>query len=209
MAFIRYEVPVSKAEERMASRTLLQFRRSPVFRQVLGAFAEELQALLDAERDVMQLRQPADATGPELDVLGRLVGQFRDLVDFDFFAWFTPDVPFQGADQAPVWVVNAPLGESFQVGDVDYKGLVEGKVLRNHTGHGSVPEVQEAAFRMFGVHVSFELVAPMTLKMYVAAQTSENVLRYLARVVDLPEADRVYFLPLPATAQLSTVERLP
>ena len=208
MVFLRYIPPKSDAEERMASRLLLQLRSSPVLRQVLGAFAAELQALLDAEWDVLRLRAPADAVGGELDTLGRIVGQPRSLVDFSLFSWFTPDEALRGPDQAAVWVTNAPLGESYNMGDTDYLNLVAGKIQRNHTQHGSVPEIQEAAFRMFGLRVSLELVAPMTVKLWVPANTPENVFRYFERLADLPEADAVYFLPFPATTQVSTVARV-
>ena len=208
MAFTLYEFPIPDAGDRMKSRTLLQFRDSPVFQDLLSVFAGEAQAFLSAVWEVKALRAPAGATGLELDVVGDLVGQARELVDFDLFVWFAPDTFLQGPDQALAWVTNAPLANSYLAGDTEYVNLIEGKIARNHSATGSVPEIQAIVRKIFGVEVGFAIVGPMTVQLLVEDRASDNVLNYLRRVVDTPSADRVYFLPLPATVEISQVLRL-
>jgi hypothetical protein len=196
------------AATRTGLRTLLQFRNSPVFHQVLGAFAAELQELFDALFDVIQLRGPADAQGVCLDALARIVGQGRDLIDWSGRTWLTPDVDYKGPDQVPVWVENAALGDSFAADDVLLRDLMLGKVARNHTKYGSVPEIQNAVRQAFSLDVSVVWVAPLVVDVVVSDEASQSVLDFLARVGNTRTADQVYWLPIPAGVDVNQVARV-
>lgn len=80
MAFDSIVPEVVDSMERAFSRMLLVFRNnSPILIDVLQAFISEVQELQDAINDVIRLRGPADAFGEQLDGIGRIVGQKRDL----------------------------------------------------------------------------------------------------------------------------------
>lgn len=192
---------------RMGLRTLLQFRRSVVFHAVLAAFAGEVQALTTALREVLVKRAPADAIGAQLDVLGKIVGQARGLIDWASVAWFLPDTPHRSVDQSPVWVQGAPLGTTAPMDDATFRSLLEAKVARNHTSYGSVPELKDVVRRAFGVELSVEQVAPLVIDLVVEDTASDNVLAFLERAADAPTADSVYYLPIPAGVRIGQVLR--
>jgi len=205
MAFDAVNIPSSDSLGRMVSRTLLQFRNSPVFQGVLAAFAKEVQALLDATRDVMRYRTAAEAQGVNLEAIGRIVGQGRVLFDYNSIAWFAPDSGLQKIDQTPAWVSNAPLSGDVEVNDTIYRQLIEGKVYRNFCSSGSVPEIQDVVKKTFGIDVSFIRTDAMTVKMVVPDGTPLGVINFLSRVGDSDQADSVYFLPFPATLRIAQV----
>lgn len=65
--------------ERGLSRLLWQFRRSPVITQVVKKLCEEFQKTYDDEIEVLQGRTLAEAEGVNLDIIGSLVGQPRQM----------------------------------------------------------------------------------------------------------------------------------
>lgn len=208
MGFQEYTSAPPDATGRMISRTLLQFRESPVFLDLVRVFASEVQALLDAARGLVELRQPALAAGESLEALGRIVGQARGLVDFDAYAWFTPDEAYRGADQGPAWVEGAPLAGTLVMDDAQYRETLQGRVLRNHAQYGSVPEIQAAILQSFGVRSSITRTTDlMTVLVTLEASAGNNVVSFLERVGDTETADQVYFLPVPATTRIAQVVR--
>lgn len=207
MSFTSYTPPSVDLLERAVFRTLLQFRDSPVLQAVLAALVSEVALLLDAVAEVVKLRGPADAGGMELDALGRIVGQPRELVDFAAIAWFETDTARRGADSVPVWVQNAPLGEMLLADDSQFRQLIEAATDRNHADYGSVPEIQAVVQRAFGVLCSIEIVGPSTIRIIVEDRTSDNVVALLERHGDTTEVDDKYFLPIPATVFVSEVVR--
>jgi len=208
MAFDPVILEKIDAASRMVSRTLLQFRSSPVFLQVISAFAAEIQALLDATQDVIVARTPATARDSQLDALGRIVGQDKALVDYSVFDWFTPDIGGRGADSGAAWVIDAPLGETVMVSGTDYRKLIEGRVALNMTQYGSVPEIQQMIERTFGFTASIIRVNLMTVKIVVPDHVSDNDIALLSRKFTTTKVNDTYFIPLAATTQISEVVRM-
>lgn len=208
MAFSPVAFETTDSTERGVSRTLLQFRKSPIFLTLLAAFMSEVQALQTGIQQVKQLRTPLDARHDCLDALGRIVGQPRELVNYNLFAWFTPDFAGRSVDQASVWVTNAPLADSIAADDTAFRNFIEGKVYRNMTRYGSVPEIQNTVKRALGIDVSVVQVDVATVKLVVSDSTSDNDLNLLEKAGDTLSSDHVYFAPIPATIQVSQVVRL-
>lgn len=70
------------------ARLLEQFRAGTTMPALVRAFANQAQAAEDALWDVLVLRQLASATGAQLDVLGRVLGQPREgRADADYVLW--------------------------------------------------------------------------------------------------------------------------
>lgn len=198
-------LPQKNSTERAVSRTLLQFRNSPVFISILAAFISEVQALLNTIQQVIKMRGPAEAQGEQLDALGRIVGQPRTLVGFDAIEWFAPDRNFQGADASPVWVRNAPVSENFIAGDFWYRQLIEGKVARNHIKYASVPEIQNFVKQAFNVDISIVRTDVMTVQVIVHPNTDNNTMLLFERYEMTETAEKVYFLPFAAGVQIASV----
>ena len=208
MAFDQIQIEAGDSTERAVSRTLLQFRRSPVFLEILGAFISQVQELLDAIIAVIYLRSPADARSVNLDALGRIVGQMRSLIGFDAIAWFQPDRDRQGADSVPVWVTNAPISGDYVAADSWFRQLIEAKVSRNFTRHASVPEIQAFVHQAFNMDISFRRIDTMTIQVIVPDSTDFNTMSLFERHEEINRTEHVYFLPFAAGVRIGSVIRL-
>ena len=187
---------------------LNQWKDKTVFVDLINKLAKEFQFLLDTIHDVIKKRTLYSAEGWLVDVIGKIVGQKRELIDAGAYTWFAFDTPGKGFDQAPMWVSTAPLTGNYLAGDVDYKRLIEGKIYRNHIKYGSIPEIQEFIRKSFGVESSVELVDIMTVRIWVEDSTDDNTINFIGRyTANGIDSDRRYFIPLPAGYQISEVVR--
>ena len=206
--FDRINITAEDLNARAVRRTLLQFRRSPLFVDVLIALISEVQVLLNTIVDVIKYRGPRDAYGAQLDGIGDIVGQIRQLIGFDSIQWFAFDRSYQGFDSVPVWVINAPYAGDYIADDAFYRQLIEAKVSRNFVRYASVPEIQTVVKQAFGIDISFVRVDIMTVKLVVSDHASNNVTNLLESYIVNESAERVYFLPLAAGVKIASVERL-
>ena len=94
-----------------------------------------------------QLRSLDTATGAQLDVIGRIVGQERILLNADFYDFFG----FQGATKAAsfgelgnpgvggiFYDYGKPLGGNIELDDATYRLFIKAKIFKNTTS--STPE---------------------------------------------------------------------
>lgn len=207
MAFESIEITSPDLIERAVSRTLLQFRESPVFLDTIAALTSEVQVLIDAIVEVIKYRGPADARGEQLNAIGRIVGQLRTLIGFDAIEWLKADTLYQGADQVPVWTAGAPTSGDYEADDSWYRQLIEAKVARNMIKYCSVPEIQEFVRLAFNIDISFVTVDTMTVQIIVPDSTSTNIINLLSSYTETDIAEHIYFLPLAAGVQIASVIR--
>lgn len=74
--------------DQAVARLLEQFRGGATMPALVRAIAAQVQAVEDALWDVLVLRQLASATGAQLDVIGRILGQAREgRADADYVLW--------------------------------------------------------------------------------------------------------------------------
>lgn len=136
------------------SRTTEQFKYDPVEDSGAKIFDKYLQLLLVAQveiqdvfKDLMQLRDIDNATGKQLDVIGRIVGQDRVLLNADLYTFFG----FQGALKAGTFgdlgnnLVGSkfldygkPTGGNIELDDDTYRLFIRAKIYKNTTS--STPE---------------------------------------------------------------------
>lgn len=201
MNFTKVTIPQQDMQARAVSRTLLQFRNKPVFQAVLAAFISEVQALVDAAIAVMQQRTPSDATGENLEVIGRIVGLIKTAFDYGNLQWFTPDTYGHPPDFSLAWVKNAPIGTIMVPDDGMYRQMIEFKVLRNFIQYGSIPEIQTAIYTAFGIHASFQAVpgAPMDWYLIVPKATPKHIKNFLSNESSNDFVDNTYMPPYPMT----------
>ena len=208
MTFVDVDFPKIDIEERVVSRTLLQFRQSPVFLSILSALAAEIQAFIDATRDVMRYRTVTKASGYNLEVLSRIVGQLHNLVNISEYEWFAPDVPGISVDQTPVWVVNAATGGQIPISNEFSRIYVMAKICRNAIKYGSVPEIQQFVKSLFGIDVSIVSVGVMTVVLVVPDETSNNTLMLLQGITNTLTSESVFLVPVPAGVSIYSVVRI-
>lgn len=126
------------------TRTTEQFSLSsaPVFDAYLQLLTIEMQSLQNLFSDLMTLRSLDTATGEQLNVIGRIVGQDRVLLNVDLYDYFG----FQGAPNAGSygnltdpsvgskwWSIGKPLGGNVLLDDSAYRTFIRAKILKNTT----------------------------------------------------------------------------
>lgn len=140
--------------EEARSRVTEQFKYDPSSDTGAKVFDKYLQLLINAQveiqkvfKDLMQLRSLDTATGAQLDVIGRIVGQERIFLNADFYDLFG----FQGATKAAsfgelgnptvggmFYDYGKPLGGNIELDDNTYRLFIKAKIFKNTTS--STPE---------------------------------------------------------------------
>jgi hypothetical protein len=151
--------------ETARSRTTEQFKleNAPVFDrylQLLIAAQEEIQEVF---KDLLQLRDLDNATGAQLDVIGRIVGQDRVLLNADLYTFFG----FQGALKAASFGeygstlyggkflnFGSPVGGNIALDDETYRLFIRAKIYKNTT-HSTPEEFLEVINLIFGTTGTF------------------------------------------------------
>lgn len=187
-------------------RTLEVFRRSPIIRGIQTAQVREAQQLHDAIIDALPARTLNNATGKNLDVIGRIVGLFpRPLEDAGAITYFSADLPLAAPDWSPVYVIGAPLAGQVQIGDPAYRIAIRAKIAKNHTKYGSAPEIQYFANLAYGVTLSVKNIGLGDLEVIFSASTPPDIIA--AAIADFSDdtADHQFNLPLPTTSRIKRV----
>lgn len=195
-------------QTRAKARLLAQFQGKPVMAQVLDAFSAEAQECYDATVEMMRQRTLAVATGINLEAIGRIVGQGKELTFDDTEFFFRPDNNDLGADKGVAYVTGASEGESIPPNDSQYLAQVVSRILKNANRFSSIPELQEAIKRAFGVNVSFVMddEEPMCVAQVVCQYgTPVEVLNYLQQMRSDGRADLQPMVPYPATLKIKEV----
>lgn len=205
MSFAPTAVPHQNLQERAISRLLLQFRRSLVLAEILGALVKEVQALNDAAEAVQSGRTPAAALGEQLNGLGRIVGQTREGYTYDENIWFAPDIATQNVDIAYAWVPGGYLLGTFLADDETYRRLIEAKVFRNFCKYGSVTEIQTMFMAAFGFPISFRRVGEMEVDVIVPNNIPNYALGAIVNFKDTGYVDQRGLLPWPATLRINEI----
>lgn len=128
--------------EEMRERVTFAFKNSRVFDKYLRLFNVEVEELQEALRQLMQDRSIDTAKGVQLDIIGDIVGQPRELVDSDLIPFFG----FEGALEARsygdlndrsvggfYWDINSPTTGNVLLNDDQYRIFIRAKIIKNFT----------------------------------------------------------------------------
>src|SRR6478609_9253756 len=74
--------------EEARTRVTEQFKEQPVFDRYLQLLTKAQIDLENTFKDLLQLRDIDTATGAQLDIIGRIVGQDRELIAADLYDFF-------------------------------------------------------------------------------------------------------------------------
>ncbi len=129
------------------SRVTEQFKDKVIFDKYLQLLIYAQTELQDVFKQLLQMRDLDTATGAQLDVIGRIVGQDRVLINADLYTFFG----FQGALKAGSFgeVGNnlvgsrfldfgSPIGGNITLDDETYRLFIRAKIYKNTTN--STPE---------------------------------------------------------------------
>lgn len=126
----------------MRSKVTMSFEDSPVFDKYLQLFASQVEEIQQVYKQLMQDRSIDTAVGKQLDIIGDIVGQPRELISTEFIPYFG----YQGAfevqsygdlDDSSVggyyWDYNQPLAGNVLLNDEQYRLFIKAKILKNIT----------------------------------------------------------------------------
>jgi hypothetical protein len=148
MALNEFEIApyLETARERVTEQFKLE-NGAVVFDKYLQILIEGHIEIQEALQDVMQLRSIDSAVGVQLDNIGEIVGQPRELLEADLYEYFG----FQGADNAQsmgtlgnpsvgglFYNFGTPLGGNVLLDDETYRKFIRAKIFKNVTS--STPE---------------------------------------------------------------------
>lgn len=114
----------------------------PVYDKYIKIITDTLYDLQLVFKDLMQLRSLDTAEGVQLDVIGALLGQPRELVDYDLIPYFGFDGSLEGqtfgdyydAGVGGTWrSANDPTGTPITLDDETYKFLLRARIVANTT----------------------------------------------------------------------------
>jgi len=129
------------------SRVTQQFKNKEVFDKYLQLLITELGNISTSIKEVLQLRGLDEAKGAQLDVIGRIVGQDRILLQAELYEWFGMQnalnaQSFGDADNTSVgglfYDFGTPFGGNVELDDETYRKFIKAKIFKNTTR--STPE---------------------------------------------------------------------
>lgn len=133
-------VEVELAKTRVTS----QFSDKPIFNKYVELLSHEFKELSSVLKDLLQLRDIDTAAGKQLDIIGRIVGQDRELISTDLFDFFG----FQGEAGSKgfgdleelaqelggyFYDLGTPVGSNVLLDDETYRIFIKAKILKNTT----------------------------------------------------------------------------
>ena len=128
--------------QEMRDRRTFAFEQSVVFDKYLQLFAQGTADIQSVLKQLMQERSIDTAVGKQLDIIGDIVGQPRELVDSDFIPYFGFDGAFNAQSYGDIndskvggyyWDYTQPLTGSVLLNDDQYRLFIKAKILKNIT----------------------------------------------------------------------------
>lgn len=126
----------------MRDKVTFAFEGSPVFDKYLQLLVSPSVEIQEVLRELMQERSIDTAVGAQLDIIGSIVGQPRELIDSDIIPYFG----FDGAIEAQsygdttnpaiggyYWDITQPIAGSILLNDEQYRLFIKAKIIKNTT----------------------------------------------------------------------------
>lgn len=148
--------------EEARDRVTTQFSDKPVFDRFLQLLILGQLEIQEALKQVMQLRSIDTAHGAQLDNIGNIVGQPRELLDTDLLNYFAFSGYPTGSSfgdlknpslGGPFYDLNLPLSGNTLLNDEQYRLFIKAKILKNTTTATPEELLRFVSF-VFGVEVS-------------------------------------------------------
>lgn len=120
-------------------RVTEQFKEADIFQRYLFTLIDGYDDIAQCFQDLMQMRSISTAEGAQLDIIGEIVGQPRELVEADLFSYFG----FQGALNAAsfgeigrtvggmFYNLGDNLGGNIALNDEQYRMFIRAKIFKN------------------------------------------------------------------------------
>lgn len=144
------------------SRVTEQFKDKEVFDKYLQLLLGGKIELQEVFRQLMQERSIDTAVGAQLDIVGEIVGQPRELIDTALLTFFAfqgyPDAQSYGdLDNSslggPYYDINNPLAGNTLLTDEQYRLFIKAKIIKNST-NATPNQFMDFMRFVFGVDIS-------------------------------------------------------
>ena len=128
--------------EEARDRVTYQFTDKPIFDKYLQLLILGQVEIQEALKQVMQLRSIDTAEGEQLNVIGRIVGQPRELIDAEMLEYFGFDGYPESQSYGDLentstggfyYSLGTPLTGSVLLNDEQYRLFIKAKILKNTT----------------------------------------------------------------------------
>lgn len=180
---------IEDVQEYYANLLILQYRNKPKARETIKAMAElylgdglifDLQNILDIDQ----------AIGAQLDIIGKILGQPREIAGFvfdtNFFSFENATTPYGYSDKNHLSDgyfkrYSNSLGSSYSLEDADYRRLLKFKAVYN-LRRGSWKDLDEAYFTFFGDEI--ELINNQNLTVTFNIKASASIAARVAIYLD-------------------------
>lgn len=126
----------------LRSKVTFAFEDSPIFDKYLQLLVRPSVEIQEVLRELMQERSIDTAVGAQLDIIGNIVGQPRELMDTEFIPFFGYEGAFEaqpyGDTTKPAiggyyWDINTSLTGNVLLNDDQYRLFIKAKILKNVT----------------------------------------------------------------------------
>lgn len=173
--------------EEARSRVTEQFKDKEIFDRYLQLLLSGMVDIQEVFRQLMQLRSIDTATGAQLDIIGEIVGQPRELIDTDLLTFFAfqgyPEAQSYGDLNSPstggyYYDIRNPLAGNTLLTDEQYRLFIKAKIIKNNTSATPNQVIDFVKF-VFGVELSLvvgEGNAEFTLMLGKELSSFERVL---------------------------------
>lgn len=197
--------------EEARERVTYQFTDKPVFDKYLQLLILGQVEIQEALKQVMQLRSIDTARGAQLDIIGEIVGQDRELLNANLFDYFG----FMGALNAQSFGdLNNPAGGRFYsygdpfsgnilLDDETYRLFIRVKILKNITN--ATPE-EFLYFLKFVFNVPTSQITSDgggEFTVLIGKELSAFERTLLTYYYEQPNGSRYYFVPKPAGVRVN------
>lgn len=144
------------------SRVTEQFKDKPIFDRYLQLLIENKLELQQVFKDLMQKRSIDTATGAQLDIIGNIVGQPRELIDTALLSYFAylgyPDAkPYGDLNKSGFGGyyrgLTDPIAGNTLLTDDQYRLFIKAKIIKNNTRATPNEFIQFIKF-VFGIELS-------------------------------------------------------
>lgn len=206
-----FDEPIAEEKDYLTEargRYTEQFKNRVVFDKYIQLLLSENIELQKVFLDLLNKRTLDTATGAQLDVIGRIVGQPRDLVAATTIYYFG----FQGAQGAQSfgtltnpsvggkwWSLLKPLRGARTLNDEEYLTLIKIKILKNIT-RASTDQLIQAARILYNVDIVEYTESPGVIEISIGRDFSDENLS-IFKGLDEIALGRAY-LPIPLGVDL-------
>lgn len=143
-------------QDQARERVTQQFKDKPNVDNLLKIWLDGNQELEQTYLDIEEIKDINEASGVQLDNIGNIIGQFRDLVDISASGYFGFDSdpgakPFGSIDNNQgglYYSIDDPETGTIQLSDGFYKVFLRAKIAQNNAGTNAeeIIQVTQAIF---------------------------------------------------------------